>query len=235
MLVNGTSASASEIVSGALQDFDRAVIVGRRTFGKGSVQRLLSLPDSTNDLIGGETTLRLTVQYYYLPSGRSIHTKRDSQGRVISEGGVEPDIEVKPKSIPLWRWEALSKLTDDKVFEQYLDQYFKDNKDQLSRLAKLGDGGDASVYPEFQEFFTPRNSYHAEVDDIRRELRARVRRKLEDERGRQFACDFSEDVQLQRAILEILKLADSAADEIPEYGTFAHKFEEKKSERRRDF
>ncbi|MEE8142441.1 MAG: S41 family peptidase [Planctomycetota bacterium] len=235
VLVNGTSASASEIVSGALQDFKRAVIVGQRTFGKGSVQRLLSLPDSTNDLLGGETTLRLTVQYYYLPSGRSIHTKHDSDGRVVSEGGVEPDIEVKPEAIPLWRWEALSQLNDDKVFEQYLDQYFSDNKELLARLAERGDRGDPSAYPEFQEFFTPRNSYHAEVDDIRRELRGRLRRKLEDERGRQFACDFAEDVQLQRAILEILKMAHARADEIPEYGTFAHKFEEKKNDERRDF
>ncbi len=64
VLVDETSASASEILSGALQDWDRAVIVGRRTFGKGLVQRQFPLPDGT--------MIRLTVAKYYTPTGRSI-------------------------------------------------------------------------------------------------------------------------------------------------------------------
>jgi carboxyl-terminal processing protease len=80
-LVNGGSASASEIVSGALQDFGRSIIVGEKTFGKGSVQIVLPI-DNT------EEALRLTVARYYLPSGRTIQAE-----------GVSPDIVVEPGEI----------------------------------------------------------------------------------------------------------------------------------------
>ena len=80
VLVNGGSASASEIVSGSLQDHKRAVIVGEKTFGKGSVQAILPV---TKD-----EAIRLTVARYYLPSGRSIQAK-----------GVTPDITVHPAKI----------------------------------------------------------------------------------------------------------------------------------------
>ena len=80
VLVNGGSASASEIVSGALQDHRRAIVVGQKTFGKGSVQVIMP--------IGNQEALRLTVARYYLPSGRTIQAK-----------GVEPDIEVFPGEV----------------------------------------------------------------------------------------------------------------------------------------
>jgi len=83
VLVNRGSASASEILSGALQDFKRALIVGNNTFGKGSVQTIIPLSDGT--------ALRLTIAKYYLPSGRPINRSEEKQ--VLN--GITPDIEIK--------------------------------------------------------------------------------------------------------------------------------------------
>jgi len=77
VLINGGSASASEIVAGALQDHGRAVLLGTESFGKGSVQTIIPL--------GGQGAMRLTTARYFTPSGRSIQAL-----------GIEPDIEVQP-------------------------------------------------------------------------------------------------------------------------------------------
>ena len=111
VLTDFGSASASEITSGALQDYDRAVIMGQRTYGKGLVQQSLELPYNT--------AVKLTTARYYLPSGRCVQayefkdgepvhlpdslTKefRTAAGRIVRDGGgITPDIEVKEDSMP---------------------------------------------------------------------------------------------------------------------------------------
>lgn len=82
VMINGGSASAAEIVSGALQDHKRAILVGTKSFGKGSVQTVFNLP--------GGTGMRLTTALYYTPSGRSIQAK-----------GIEPDIEIKAPTVKM--------------------------------------------------------------------------------------------------------------------------------------
>jgi carboxyl-terminal processing protease len=96
VLINGGSASASEIVAGALQDHHRAILLGTRSFGKGSVQTIIPLP--------GHGAMRLTTARYYTPSGRSIQAR-----------GIDPDIVVEAAKIehPAGDKSAVAKKTDE--------------------------------------------------------------------------------------------------------------------------
>ena len=116
VLTDSGTASASEIVAGALQDHHRALIMGERTFGKGSVQTLLQL--------GPQTALRLTTARYYTPSGRSVQ-----------EGGIEPDIAVPQisdadyKSRPVFREADLRRhlINEVKADNKILEEDSKDD------------------------------------------------------------------------------------------------------------
>ena len=139
VLVNGRSASASEIVSGSLQDYDRAVIMGQRSFGKGLVQRYRTLTYGTQ--------LKLTISKYYTPSGRCIqeldYTNRDEKtgkvpkfsdkginvfktenGRKVYDGGgVLPDVEIEISK----KTEATEVLVGSKALFNFAIDYFYKN------------------------------------------------------------------------------------------------------------
>lgn len=183
VLVDSGSASASEIVSGALQDLDRAVIAGTRTFGKGLVQSIRPLP------YGGQ--LKLTTAKYYTPSGRCVqaidyshrnedgsvghipdsltHEFKTAMGRTVRDGGgITPDVEVKPKDY--------SRLTYSLVVNGVVEQYVLDYVRAHTSIPPTDEFhlSDAD-YEDFIEFakgkkFDYRSSARTYFDMVRKEL-----------------------------------------------------------------
>ena len=180
VLVDGITASASEILSGSLQDLDRAVIVGNRTYGKGLVQTLRNLPYNSS--------MKVTTAKYYIPSGRCVqaidYSKRNADGSIARTpdsltnvfhtaagrevrdgGGIRPDIEVKIEKAP----NILFYLVNDDMIFDYATQYVIKHPS----IAKVEDFQVTDAdYADFKAMLKKRNfTYDRQSEEVLKKLK----------------------------------------------------------------
>ena len=178
VLINQTSASASEIVSGVVQDLDRGVVIGNRSFGKGLVQQSRKLSYNTQ--------LKVTIAKYYTPSGRCIqaldYSNRNEDGSVgkiadtlktafktkngrtvYDGGGIEPDIEVEKSPI--------SNIAISLIQKRLIFDYATDYRHSNEKIAAVEDY-QFSDFEDFKLFLSDKEyEYHTETEDVVEELK----------------------------------------------------------------
>ena len=142
VLVNGYSASAAEIVAGALRDNRRATVVGTRTFGKGSVQNIIELPDGS--------AIKLTIARYFTPSGRSIQAE-----------GIEPDMFVEQLDSKTLKAAQLSSRVSEASLEGHLTGSLEDRRRRYRNpdrdQARIAAAPEAGLANAFEDDFQARN------------------------------------------------------------------------------
>jgi carboxyl-terminal processing protease len=215
VLINGSSASASEIVAGAIQDHDRGIILGTQSFGKGLVQTIIPLTNNTS--------LKITTAKYYTPSGRSIQKidyskdnpiienadslladiyQTDNQRNVYSAGGITPDSTVD--------LEKLSELTQQLLARGHIfsfaDKYYYENSS-----ADFKSIDEVMLFDEFSNFLSENNyQYSSSAKKKLNEVIADLDESISDSRLKEFVRDLetyidkSSENEIQNRKAEIL-------------------------------
>jgi carboxyl-terminal processing protease len=190
VLVDNNSASASEIVAGALQDLDRAVVIGQRTLGKGLVQNVIPLTYNTS--------LKVTVAKYYIPSGRCIQAidyfHKDENGdhivipdslktafttrngrMVYESAGIEPDVLVEPRTLSSISREL---ITNYMIFD-FANQFYLVN----DTIAPAGEFEITdAIYEEFKSFAAKGNlEYQTDSEEVLEELKLAIKEESNNE------------------------------------------------------
>ncbi|MDD3523516.1 MAG: S41 family peptidase [Candidatus Cloacimonetes bacterium] len=226
VLVNQASASASEIFAGSLQDWDKGIVVGKTTFGKGSVQQLIPFGDIRGGIRRDGPGMKITTSYYYIKSGRCIHKMSNDKllsGQQVSEsdlkkedeenhntvyytekgrevfggGGIAPDIEVENDLLTRFGVDLRSK----NIFFNFAVDYLVDHNHQVSK--------NPSITPAIMDEFLGYAEDHgisytpADLDSARtfieNSLKSELVRKVHGDLE-SYKITLSQDKQLQKAI-----------------------------------
>jgi hypothetical protein len=129
--------------------------------------------------------IKLTIERYRLPLGRSIHRELDAEGNIKSLGGLSPDIEVSAKRRETWRLREMRRIQDTRVLRKWVTERFVGREDVFKTLA-FCDFDNSELYPGFDDLYGSLDTTLTR-DDVRFLLRIEVRRRVQDERGRSAA------------------------------------------------
>ncbi len=187
VLIDHASASASELLSGALQDLDRAVLIGETTYGKGVGQTVIPL--WRTGMPFPQRFLYLTVMRYTLPTGRSIHGT-----------GVEPNVKVPSAKPSGEEFDRLWTLRESGAIERYIAENLTDAALRTELAAY--DRFETKRYPKFAAFYRSLGTKLSE-QQVREEIRRALRIAVERETDSSLVFDLQTDEQLQTAVLHL--------------------------------